>query len=82
MMYGKAKELIIDPPHIFIFSNKPCPISSLSSDRWNIKQINPLNFSLDDSIIKEVLVEEDKKNKKSLIKKIFKKLGHIFLFLV
>lgn len=32
--YGKNSVLIMDPPHIVIFSNRPCPVQMLSKDRW------------------------------------------------
>lgn len=32
--YGASNKLIMDPPHIIIFSNMACPFDKLSSDRW------------------------------------------------
>lgn len=40
-MYGKYATLLMLPPHIIIFSNKHCPIASLSLDRW-------MSFSIED----------------------------------
>lgn len=33
-MYGKCQTLIMDPPHIVVFSNNDCPVTMMSSDRW------------------------------------------------
>jgi len=33
-MYGRYKNLIMDPPHIVVFSNRKCPKEDLSPDRW------------------------------------------------
>ena len=35
-MYGKAAELLMEPPHIWIFSNELPNISMCSLDRWHI----------------------------------------------
>jgi hypothetical protein len=39
-MYGKNDSLILDPPHIIIFSNKECPRQLMSEDRWKVYHIN------------------------------------------
>ena len=33
-MYGKFQQLLFEPPHVVIFSNKDCPLGKLSKDRW------------------------------------------------
>nr|UOF80150.1 rep protein [Cressdnaviricota sp.] len=33
-MYGKYQELMIEPPHIIVFSNISCPVEKMSQDRW------------------------------------------------
>ena len=33
-MYGRYAQLMMDPPHIIIFSNTECPEKLLSKDRW------------------------------------------------
>lgn len=33
-MYGKNAQILMDPPHVVVFSNIPCPIRKMSSDRW------------------------------------------------
>lgn len=33
-MYGKFQQLLFEPPHILVFSNKDCPLGKLSKDRW------------------------------------------------
>lgn len=38
--YGKSQQLIIDPPHIVVFSNKDCPTQMMSKDRWDCYFIN------------------------------------------
>lgn len=43
-MYGKNETLILDPPHIVVFSNKECPEQMMSKDRWRIFEID---FKLD-----------------------------------
>lgn len=32
--YGKHQQLLMDPPHVIVFSNKACPQDMLSKDRW------------------------------------------------
>ena len=39
-MYGKNQSLLLDPPHIIVFSNMVCPVNSMSSDRWIQYTIN------------------------------------------
>lgn len=39
-MYGKTSTLMMDTPHVVIFSNGACPLSKLSGDRW-------LNYFID-----------------------------------
>jgi len=33
-MYGKNQQLLLDPPHIVVFSNDKCPEKMMSHDRW------------------------------------------------
>lgn len=40
-MYGKNETLLLDPPHIVVFSNKDCPVSMLTNDRWKQYAIIP-----------------------------------------
>lgn len=37
--YGKNQELMLDPPHIIMFSNSACPKQFLSEDRWETYMI-------------------------------------------
>lgn len=39
-MYGKAQQLLLDPPHIVVFSNDKCPDKMMSEDRWKKFIIN------------------------------------------
>lgn len=39
-MYGKNQSLLLDPPHIVVFSNMECPEKMMSADRWDIYMIN------------------------------------------
>lgn len=39
-MYGKNQSLLLDPPHIVVFSNKECPKTMMSADRWKTFSIN------------------------------------------
>lgn len=34
--YGESKTLLMEPPHIVVFTNMICPQDKLSTDRWNI----------------------------------------------
>lgn len=38
-MYGKSAELLMEPPHIIIFSNELPNLSFASSDRWRIYEL-------------------------------------------
>lgn len=38
--YGKYEKLVLDPPHVVIFSNAACPEKLMSSDRWIKLAIN------------------------------------------
>jgi hypothetical protein len=46
-MYGRHSQLLMDPPHILIFSNQSCPTKKLSDDRWQIYRINKKTFCLE-----------------------------------
>lgn len=37
--HGKSRQLMINPPHVLIFSNIKCPHLLLSEDRWQVRQI-------------------------------------------
>lgn len=41
-MYGKMSTLIMEPPHIVVFSNMSHPDSMMSADRWEIRNISPI----------------------------------------
>lgn len=42
-MYGKHQQLMMDPPHIIIFTNAPCPTAMMSEDRWQVYNISATN---------------------------------------
>lgn len=35
-MYGQNQSILLDPPHIIVFSNQECPYKMMSLDRWEI----------------------------------------------
>lgn len=41
-MYGKWEELMMLPPHVFVFSNEQPRLSLCSADRWSIYQVDSL----------------------------------------
>lgn len=43
-MYGKTAKLMMEPPHIIIFSNALCPQQSLSTDRWHRYMLKNLHL--------------------------------------
>ena len=43
--YGRYSRLVMEPPHIYIFSNDKCPKKKLSEDRWQSYKITS-NFNL------------------------------------
>lgn len=49
-MYGKYQTLMFEPPHIYIFSNDSCPLSTMSRDRWVVREMTnkPYRFILYD----------------------------------
>lgn len=40
-MYGRNESLLLDPPHIVVFTNKDCPEQMMSKDRWKVYCIDP-----------------------------------------
>jgi len=42
--YGSSTNLIMNPPHVIIFSNKDCPVQTLSLDRWDIYIMENYDF--------------------------------------
>lgn len=38
-MYGRYSQLLMEPPHVFVFSNEKCPRQLLSEDRWKSFEI-------------------------------------------
>jgi len=38
--YGKHQQLLMDPPHVIVFSNQLCPVNMLSQDRWRNYEID------------------------------------------
>lgn len=44
--YGNQKQLMMDPPHIIVFTNADCPRKKLSLDRWKVFQIDPNSLKL------------------------------------
>jgi len=38
-MYGKKLRLVMEPPHVFVFSNTPPDQRALSRDRWVVKKV-------------------------------------------
>jgi len=42
-MYGKAAELIMEPPHIYIFSNELPNLNYASLDRWRVHELYDLD---------------------------------------
>jgi len=41
----ESEQCIFDPPHVFCFANYPPKMEKLSSDRWDVKEINTLDYS-------------------------------------
>ena len=41
-MYGKVQELLMQPPHVIVFSNQPPPYGLMSADRWKVFGVHPL----------------------------------------
>jgi len=39
-MYGKNAQLVMNPPHVVVFSNMSAPLDSMSSDRWDEREID------------------------------------------
>lgn len=39
-MYGKYQKMICDPVHIIVFSNRECPKTMMSADRWKYYMIS------------------------------------------
>lgn len=40
-MYGRNETLLLNPPHIVVFTNKECPKQMMSADRWQVYCIDP-----------------------------------------
>ena len=41
-MHGKCHELLMEPPHVIVFSNMPPPRAMMSADRWKVAKIDPI----------------------------------------
>ena len=41
-MHGKCHELLMEPPHVIVFSNMPPPFSLMSADRWKVYKIDTM----------------------------------------
>ena len=41
-MYGKNQELLMDPPHVIIFSNYYPQIAHMSTDRWRVYKLDTI----------------------------------------
>lgn len=49
VFYGKYQQLLMEPPHVIVFSNKKCPVNMMSDDRWMTYTINR-----DDKTLEEI----------------------------
>ncbi len=38
-MYGKVQQLLMEPPHLWVFANRAPPVSKMSLDRWRVRYI-------------------------------------------
>lgn len=47
--YGNYQKLLMNPPHVVVFSNQRCPVEKLSKDRWKcyIIKDKELKYSID-----------------------------------
>lgn len=54
-MYGKNKQLFMDPPHVIVFTNQQCPRGKLSIDRWTEYYIDQDKQLVDAKTYKERL---------------------------
>lgn len=45
--YGKYTTLLMETPHVVVFSNAPCPVTLMSMDRWRKYHINQLTKDID-----------------------------------
>lgn len=48
VFYGKYQSLMMEPPHVLVFSNKRCPVNMMSDDRWYSCQINKDTMTLEE----------------------------------
>jgi len=39
-MHGKEHELLMEPPHVIVFSNMPPPFALMSADRWKVYKVD------------------------------------------
>lgn len=60
-MYGMAKELMIEPPHIILSSNYLFDIESLSKDRWEIFEIKNNKLEKKNELIRKKIKEKNRK---------------------
>ena len=45
-MYGKYQDLMMEPPHVLVFSNEPAPIGLMTKDRWTVFKIDKGSLEL------------------------------------
>eukprot|EP00481_Brizalina_sp_1-RS-2013_P001407 TRINITY_DN3518_c0_g1_i1.p1 TRINITY_DN3518_c0_g1~~TRINITY_DN3518_c0_g1_i1.p1 ORF type:complete len:107 (+),score=12.12 TRINITY_DN3518_c0_g1_i1:404-724(+) len=48
-MYGKYQTLTMEPPHVIVFANMPCPRGLMSLDRWDCYNIDSETKTLIDA---------------------------------
>jgi hypothetical protein len=53
-MYGKYTSLVMDPPHILIFSNLKCPRETLSDYRWQVFELRIVEIHKFDYLIEPI----------------------------
>lgn len=75
--YGQSKDLLMNPPFVFIFTNRPIPENTLSADRWVSIQVTEdykvADFTKNDFRKYIADMKEEKRKEKEAMKKFLSK---------
>lgn len=60
-MYGRAKELIVEPPHIILSTNYVFTLGDLSKDRWEVYEIKNKTLGKKNNLLRKIALKDSAK---------------------